>query len=137
MQREDSSYPADWLRIAERDWNRVPMLLDEGDVELAGFCLQQAMEKLLKAFLLSYGWQLRRTHNLDALLDDAITFDSTLEKYRDMCQKITAFYVVERYPFTADFGIEQEDVRGAFDQVKELIEKLRKKIAVRDPRAQP
>ena len=137
MQREDSSYPPDWLRIAERDWSRVTMLLDEGDVELAGFCLQQAMEKFLKAFLLSHGWKLRRIHSLDSLLDDAITFDSMLEKYRDMCQKITAFYFAERYPFTADYRLEQEHVRGAFDQVKELIEKLRKQIAGRDSQDQP
>ena len=41
MPREESLYPADWLRIAERDLKRVDRLLDEHDPELAGFCLQQ------------------------------------------------------------------------------------------------
>jgi HEPN domain-containing protein len=68
MQHEESLYPADWLRIAEKDLKRVERLLGEGDPELAGFCLQQAVEKFLKAFLLSKGWQLRRIHNLDTLL---------------------------------------------------------------------
>ena len=55
MQSGESSYPKDWLRIAEKDWKRVGMLIDGDDPELAGFCLQQAVEKFLKAFLLSKG----------------------------------------------------------------------------------
>lgn len=47
MQPEESLYPADWLRIAEKDWGRAKRLLDAGDAELAGLCLQQAVEKFL------------------------------------------------------------------------------------------
>ncbi|MFQ5796307.1 MAG: HEPN domain-containing protein [Candidatus Bipolaricaulia bacterium] len=125
---EESLYPADWLQIAEKDWKRVERLLDEDDPELAGFCLQQAVEKFLKAFLLFQGWQLRRIHNLDALLDDAITYDASLEEFRDVCQKISGFYFVERYPIVVETGIEEEDVRISWDQVRELVEKIRVQI---------
>lgn len=128
MPREESLYPADWLRLAERDWKRVERLLDEHDPELAGFCLQQAVEKFLKAFLLARGWQLRRIHDLEALLDDAVTHDASLEDFRAVCQKITPFYFVERYPFIVETGMIEEDVRSSLEQVKELIEKLRGKI---------
>lgn len=128
MPPEESLYPADWLRLAERDWQRVGRLLDEHDPELAGFCLQQAAEKFLKAFLLSQGWQLRRIHNLDALLDDAITYDASLGDFRGVCQKITAFYFVERYPFVVETGMTEGDVRSSLGEVTELIEKLRAKI---------
>ncbi len=53
MPREESLYPADWIRIAEKDLRRVERLLDDQDPEGAGFHLQQAVEKFLKAFLLS------------------------------------------------------------------------------------
>jgi HEPN domain-containing protein len=66
MAGEGSMYPADWIRIAERDWRRVEQLLAIDDPELAGFCLQQAVEKFLKAFLLSRGWSLHRIHDLEA-----------------------------------------------------------------------
>jgi HEPN domain-containing protein len=92
MLRKESNYPADWMRIAEKDLARVGWLLDNRDPEMAGFCLQQAVEKFLKAFLLSKGWQLRRIHNLDALLDDTVAYEPSLEKFRHVCQKITAFY---------------------------------------------
>jgi len=66
MPREESHYAGDWLRLAERDWERVGRLLNQDDPALAGFCLQQAVEKFLKAVLLSQGWQLRRIHHLGA-----------------------------------------------------------------------
>ena len=51
MPREESPYAVDWLRIAEKDLGRVERMLEDDDPEMAGFCLQQAMEKFLKAFL--------------------------------------------------------------------------------------
>jgi len=128
MPHEESLYPADWVRIAEKDLRRVDRLLDKHDPELAGFCLQQAVEKFLKAFLLSKGWRLRRIHNLDALLDDAITYDASLEEFRSVCQKISAFYFVERYPFLVETGITEQDVRASLDEVTDLVERLRTKV---------
>jgi HEPN domain-containing protein len=129
MLPEESLYPADWLRIAEKDLLRVEMLLNAQDSAMAGFCLQQAVEKFLKAFLLSKGWELRRIHNLDALLDAAIAYDPSLEGFRNVCQKITTFYSIERYPFVVETGITEDDVRTSRQQVNELIEKLRAGVA--------
>ena len=128
MPHEESLYPVDWVRIAEKDLRRVDRLLGKQDPELAGFCLQQAVEKFLKAFLLSKGWRLRRIHNLDALLDDAITYDASLEEFRSVCQKISAFYFVERYPFLVETGITEQDVRASFEEVTDLVERLRNKV---------
>lgn len=80
------------------------------------------------SYLLSEGWQLRRIHNLDTLLDDAVTYDVSLEEFRHVCQKISGFYFVERYPFVVETGITKEDVRTSLEHVKELVEKLRAEI---------
>ncbi len=125
MPRSESLYPADWLRIAEKDLRRVYDLLDLQDPEAAGFYLQQAVEKFLKAFLLSKGWKLKRIHDLEALLNAALTYDSSLESFRPACQKITAFYFVERSPFVSEGDVSNEDVRESLDQTQELIENLR------------
>jgi HEPN domain-containing protein len=126
MKREDSLYPADWLRIAEKDLARVSHLLDISDSETAGFYLQQAVEKFLKAFLLSKGWELQKIHDLETLLNKALAYDSSLEEFRPICQKTTAFYFVERYPFITDASLTEEDIRGSREQAEKLIEKLRK-----------
>lgn len=122
--REESLYPGDWLRIAEKDLGRVERMLATGDPEAAGFYLQQAVEKFLKAFLLSKGWELERIHDLEALLNQALVYDASLEKFRPVCQKITVFYFVERYPFVVEAGTTEEDVCTSLEQVRELIERL-------------
>ncbi|MBI3578715.1 MAG: HEPN domain-containing protein [Ignavibacteriales bacterium] len=125
MPRKESLYPADWLRIAEKDFARVEYLLRERDAEAAGFFLQQAVEKFLKAFLLSKGWQLRRVHDLEPLLNEALSFDPSLERYRSILQKITGFYFIERYPFVVDVGLTEDDVRQAFTAIKGLVDAIK------------
>lgn len=125
MPPDESRYSDDWLRIAEKDRVRAERSLGDGDPELAGFCLQQSVEKFLKAFLLAQGWQLRRIHDLEALLDDAVAHDPALEQFRLACQKITNYYMVERYPLTISTGVTEAEVRSSLEAVRELIDRLR------------
>lgn len=126
MPGKESLYPADWLRIAERDLQRVVHLLAAQDPAAAGFFLQQAVEKFLKAYLLSRGWALERIHDLEVLLNATLAYDPSLEVFRPVCQKITGFYIVERYPLLMESALTEEDVRDALKEVEALIEKLRK-----------
>lgn len=128
MPRRESLYPDDWLKIAEKDLKRVDSLINIKDSEAAGFFLQQAVEKFLKAFLLSKGWKLDRIHDLEALLNAALIYDPSLESYRDVCQRITGFYMVERYPLIVETGLTLEDVNKSLTEVKELIKILRKAV---------
>ena len=125
MPHRESRYPKDWLALAEKDLQRVTRSLRDQDAELAAFCLQQAVEKFLKAYLLSKGWKLRRIHDLEALLDDAMVYDPSLDQFRNTCQKITNYYVVERYPLTVETRFPAGDVRTSLEAVGQLIEKLR------------
>ncbi|MBI3537909.1 MAG: HEPN domain-containing protein [Chloroflexi bacterium] len=128
MPPRESSNPSDWLRVAEKDLDRVSRMLDDDDSEAAGFYLQQSLEKFLKAFLLSKGWRLERIHDLEALLDAALKYDTSLETFRDACQKITGFYIVERYPFIVASGLTKSDVQTSLDQIKGLVEKIRSQV---------
>ena len=129
---ERFQYADDWLRIAEKDLSRVERSLRDGDPELAGFCLQQAVEKFLKAFLLARGWQLRRIHDLEALLDDAVAHDPALEQFRAACQSITKYYLIERYPLTVESGPTGREVRGSLEAVRGLFQRIRKAL-IRPP----
>jgi len=129
MQRDESFYPADWLRIAEKDLKRVEYLLNIHDSEAAGFYLQQGVEKFLKAFLLSKGWQLKRIHDLEVLLNEAILYLPSLEEFRLLCNKITGFYFIERYPFVVESSLTEDDVRNSLEQIKELLGKLQNEMS--------
>lgn len=96
--RKAAAYPAEWFEKAEQDLQRVTRRLAEEDIEDGAFHLQQAIEKFLKGYLISTGWKLKKIHDLEALLDDAVRMAPELEAYRELCQQVTGYYLVERYP---------------------------------------
>ena len=125
MQREESLYSQDWFAKAQKDLRTVEILLrEQGDAEVAGFHLQQAAEKYLKGYLLSRGWQLQRTHNLEALLNEAIRLEPRLERFRNLCEEATDLYTLERYPFFDSLGVTSEDVSRLLAQLRQLIEQI-------------
>jgi HEPN domain-containing protein len=109
--RQESLYPADWRAVARQDWHRIYVMLADGDADGAGLFLQQALEKFLKAYLLARGWKLKKVHTLQSLLDEATTHDGALLPFRDLCERVSTFYIAERYPSLGDVGLELEDVR--------------------------
>mgnify|MGYP001564353806 FL=1 len=113
MPVSESHYPDDWFFIAIKDLERVAKRLQEHDVDDAAFRLQQAIEKCLKGYLLSQGWQLKRTHDVEVLLDAAVRYDHGLERYRPLCRQVTGYYIIERYP-TFEEGPSISEVRKAY-----------------------
>lgn len=105
------------------------ILLDAGEPEGAGVFLQQSVEKLLKGFLLAKGWELKRTHDLEALIDAAVVYDPTLAPFRPVCQEISNYYFIDRYP-AADYagGPSQSDLERSLQTVGALLDRLREAI---------
>jgi HEPN domain-containing protein len=100
---------------------RVDALLAISDEEGAGFHLQQAAEKYLKGFLLGRGWQLKRTHDLEDLIDDAVQFDAHFETFREECRFSGEFYVSERYPFPLASVPSRQEFDATMEKIKEMI----------------
>lgn len=119
----DSPYPADWFRVAAEDLERVGKRLKERDVDDAAFRLQQAIEKFLKGYLLARGWKLEKIHDLEALLSEAIHYDRGLNRYRPLCQQVTDYYLVERYP-TFEEGPSLTDVARAYARAQRFVRRL-------------
>ncbi len=134
MNPQDSEFPQYWLRIAEQDLRRVHRNFADDDPEDAGFRLQQAVEKFLKAYLIRHGWRLRRTHNLVDLLDAAVGYDPEFEHYRNVCNLVKDYYIGGRYPSDSRFpeppDMSYESVRAAFDEIIPLIDRLREGSAI-------
>lgn len=105
-----SLIPEEWKIVARKDWDRVKRNLKDNDIEAASFFLQQSMEKYLKAFLLLNGWKLKKIHVLHDLLNDAINFDPALESFRKLCEKVTGYYLVDRYPLFTSLDLTYEDI---------------------------
>jgi HEPN domain-containing protein len=119
--RRESLLSEDWFEKAARDMRRVEILLAADDVEGAGFHLQQATEKYLKGYLLGKGWQLRRTHDLEVLLNETMAHDSRFEKYLDDCIMVREFYVQERYPFIGSPPPPRSELESALEAIREMV----------------
>lgn len=117
----DSPYAEDWLKVARRDWHRLHVLLNDGDADGAGFFLQQTMEKYRKAFLLRHGWKLKKVHTLQSLLDEAAAFAPRVAALRPVCERVSGFYIGERYPSVGVEGLQIEDIRRELSEARLLI----------------
>jgi HEPN domain-containing protein len=122
--RRESLYPLDWLAKSQQDFRRVKARLDEGDTEDAAFHLQQSVEKCLKAYLLFKGWKLKKIHDLEALLDETVKYDKSLEQFRGLCQQVTGYYLIERYPMVGE-SPSSEEIAGAYKHTNKLMKKIR------------
>ncbi|MBI4679230.1 MAG: HEPN domain-containing protein [Elusimicrobia bacterium] len=127
MTHENSIYPKDWIGKAEKDWRRVRLLLDGGDVEGAAFHLHQALEKFLKGYLLAKGWKLRRIHDLEVLLKEAVRYEPEWIKYEALCQRAKFFYL-ERYPLMTSSTLDRAMVDEVVSQSGAWIEDIGKEV---------
>ena len=128
MNRKESFYPDDWFRIGKKDLTRAKILLNAEDYEGAGFHIQQAVEKYVKGFLLSKGWKLRRIHELETILNDVVMYEPSFERFRTEFQKITEFYIEERYPLMVSSELTKEEVNKSFEAALEIIEEITYKM---------
>ena len=59
---------------------------------------QQAIEKILKAALIKFGIEIKKTHDLGMLAEELCNHIQIEEKYIDICYNLTPYGVKVRYP---------------------------------------
>lgn len=121
---DTSGIPEEWRQVARKDWTRVKRQLEDGDAEAAGYFLQQSLEKYLKAFLLQHGWPLKKIHALHDLLSDAVIRQPVLEEFRGLCERLSGYYIAERYPPLVSSDLTCADVERDREQARQLIQAM-------------
>jgi HEPN domain-containing protein len=92
---------ARWVRLAEGDlaMARLGLASDGFDVfELVGFHAQQAVEKLVKAFLARRAVEFGDVHDIDTLQRLVARVDGSLAAKLDPAAALTRYAVGTRYP---------------------------------------
>jgi HEPN domain-containing protein len=120
----NSTFLEDWKRIARLDWQRIKRNIKENDAVAAGFFLQQSLEKFMKSFLLLHGWKLKKIHKLDTLLDEAVKYNPELEPFYDLCERVSVYYMADRYPPFGAFDYNCDDIQKDLQESELFIKSI-------------
>jgi len=98
MNAETRTYIRQWLMKADEDLLVIETLTQAGIIAPSAVCFhcQQAVEKLLKAYLIANGVHVRRTHNIEFLLAQCSEFDPAFAEIDP--KNLSDFGVEIRYP---------------------------------------
>jgi HEPN domain-containing protein len=119
----------EWIERGEHDLEAARLLLDrEAHSDIVLFHIHQAIEKCLKGFLIQYGWKLKKIHDLETLITEAVDFDNAFREYLDMARELTAFYYTECYPPGPMPSYSLEKTREMLEAASGLIEKIKDKL---------
>lgn len=131
MSDPEPSLSAEWFALGDQDLAAARILLTEdGPLPVVAFHLQQAIEKYLKGYLISTGWSLRRIHDLEILLQEAIQVDEAFRRFWADCQRITEFYIESRYPTGFFTILEEGELRSDLATTEALIDLIRDKLTL-------
>ena len=119
----------EWFERGKGDLEVAKILLaKEGYLDVALFHIHQAVEKYLKGFLIYRGWKLKKVHDLESLLTEAMNFDDKFQEHLDFGRKLTAFYYEERYPPGPISSFSKEEIEEMLETAEEIINNLKEEI---------
>ena len=124
-----------WLIKAINDYKSAQKLLSQPEEEIitdtACFHCQQAVEKMLKAFLLNYNIEFGKTHSIEYLIKLCSKIDKEFEKLYEIIEGLTEYAIDVRYP--DEFYIPSiEEAKEAFDTATKVKEFVLRKLKINE-----
>jgi len=119
----------EWVERGKHDLEVAKILLAEEEYsDVVLFHVHQAVEKYLKGFLIYKGWGLKKIHDIELLITEAMSFDDEFQKYLDPGRELTAFYYEEQYPPGPITSYSKEEIKEILEVAEEIIDKLKEGI---------
>ena len=134
--KSDENDPADWIYLAADRLKAADLLWEHDGLTASGIeLLQEAVERYLKAFLIANGWRLVKTHDLDALLGEAIGRDAAFRAFTTLTSSLTRDFFAQHYPGSdwTHVGEDYGELRKQAGELVGLIEKLIPQFFPRNP----
>jgi HEPN domain-containing protein len=113
-----------FLTLADRDIRAFRKLSDDPEIDdaVVGFHAQQAVEKCLKAVLAKHRVEVRKTHDLQVLIELLIQNNLPNPPLREGIDALGPFAVELRYDLMATEPLEREQARKVVDSVRRWAE---------------
>lgn len=124
MSKETVEFIKQWLLKANEDLLVVEKLTEFEIIANTSVCFhwQQAVEKILKAFLITFGIEIKRTHNIEYLLSECSDTDPDFSLIDP--KELSDFGVDARYPGDMYVPSAEETIEYKMlaIEIKELVE---------------
>ena len=122
----------EWFERGSRDFETAKLIFSQrGFNDEIMFLLQQAVEKYLKGFLIYAGWELRKIHDVETLLTEAMEFDQSFAQFLDFGRKLSAYYYEGRYPPGPIPEISTAEIKSSINIADKIITEVSKKVNLR------
>jgi HEPN domain-containing protein len=118
----DSRRYLDWYEKAIKDLRGAQILYEsDADNSLVAFHCQQAIEKMLKGYVLKHTKELLSGHSLIFLIRRAAKFDEEIRKFTKDVAFVNQFYVETRYPADIPDEVDEYEEQECFETAREVI----------------
>lgn len=118
----DSRRYYDWYKKAKTDLRGAQILFEaEADNSLVAFHCQQAIEKMLKGYILKNTKDLVDGHSLIYLIRRSSRFDESMRRFTKDCAFVNQFYIETRYPADIPDEVDEYEVRECLDTANEVL----------------
>lgn len=55
---------------------------------------------------------------------DATQYNPELEKFRELCERVSGYYMVDQYPLFVDLELTSEEIKEDLEEAKEFIQMM-------------
>lgn len=118
-----------WLNLAEEDLLWAKASFEDKILRGACFAAQQAVEKALKAFLVSKGITTQKIHDLVTLNNQCLNQNAQFKELEEACNILSPYYLSTRYPDVAQFEEFSEDqTKNVIEQAEKVINFVKDKL---------
>jgi len=117
----------EWIRIAWEDLDAASLLAQAPYLAPACYHCQQAVEKILKAYIIVKENSLTKTHDLVFLIKQCEKHSHEFDKFEVACFELTQYATVTRYPATTALTI--QIVERALKYTGEILDFTMSKLA--------
>lgn len=119
----------EWFNKSKSDIKEAEFLLMHNrPLHNVAFFIHQAIEKYLKGFLLSKGWELEKIHDLGKLVKECIKIDADFKKFSEPLRKIKNYYFETRYPIGYEVEYTNREIKEDLKIAKEIAKMVQGKI---------
>jgi len=116
----------EWFERGKRDLESAKLIyVQKGYFDEVVFLIHQAIEKYLKGYLIFHGWKLKKIHDIETLLVEAMKYDESFMEFLDLGRKITAFYYENRYPPGPPSEVSEEEAEEIMNSAERIINKIK------------